>query len=567
MIIDDVKIDFGIIDQTILKDKVTPSTSDDSKYSDIKNTLQSFATRDKVAYLEKEYFLLDGTFILPEAGVKYNVGWESSRPADMDGNIDSYVEYLFEKEHVSYGFQIYFGEYTAAKDFEILFYKDDQLIGQSIARNNTLSRYYNYDSNLGWNRVRIHFTRVNAGQRARFYELTFGVNDTFNSDVLLSVSATRTTDLTGDYDDCGDFTFTFFNDHLEITDIKGLSQGLMEWLRVIIWIKKRGYDDFIKFGEYYSESTDVQERGKVITINGFDVLYRLGESTYRKGVVYPNGRSLGDWAEEIADDAGIELAIDDELYNDMTTGYITEVPHREALRLIAEAGNAILLVDPDGTLALRKLKIADKGELTDDVIMRDTLQITNPEKNLGVNVSKYSFLAAKDDVELGHIDGVGLTTEHQELEITYSVYPVITDTVQVFVDTAETSAKVGNIRVYSDRIVFDIWSDVEGEETFVTITGKPYNQATAQIVRGSDVKNVKKIENNFLITDDLGEKVADWQFERAVRKYDYDMEIATEDEYELEDKVHVQENNMIITRVGFNLAYGEHTTTIGGVDE
>lgn len=568
MIIDDVKIDYGIIDQTIFQDTMRTEASDNSPYSDAKNTINPTTPRSKLAYLEKDYFLLDGTFEFPTQLMTYNVGWESGVLADDEGNIDTYVEYIFGNTHVSYGMQIYFNEEYIAKDFEVSYYKGETLIDTVTVRDNMLARYFDYTAILDWNRVRIHFTKVNAGQRARFYEFTFGITDTYQEDLLLAVSASRATDLTGDYSDNGEFSFTFFNDNrFDITDTKGLSQGLMEWLKVTVWIKLRGETEYRKFGDYFSEMTDVQEKGKIIVINGYDELYKLGETTYNKGVVHTGGQSLGKWAEEVAEDAGIEVVIAPELYDIISTGYITEVPHREALRLIAEAGNCALLINDDGNVELRKVTFEDKGYLTDDEIVEDSLRIENTDKNLGVIVNKHTFLAAKDEVELGHIDSVGLTTQVQQMEITYSTYPVITSSVQIFVDSANTQAKVTNIRAYSDRVVFDISSEIEGEETFVTVTGLPYNTATSQVERGRIIKNVKKIENNFLITGDIAESVADYQMSRAVRKYDYSMETVTDKTLKIGEKYTIQKNKMIVTSVAFSVAYGEHTVNIGGVDE
>ena len=345
-------------------------------------------------------------------------------------------------------------------------------------------------------------------------------------------------------------------------------------LKVVIYVKKRGSNNYVPFGKYYSDVTEVTENGKIITVSGYDQLYELNDSTFKKGIVYPEGRSLGDWAEEVAEDAGIILGIDTVFYSIISTGYITEVPHREALRLIAEAGCGILVIDKNGNLYLRQHIPNKKGTISKDDIVEDSYNLINDNKYLGVDIIKYTFSAASSEQELGYLEEVLLTKEPQEIEITYSTYPAVVSTVQVFTDTS-TSAKISNIRIYSDRILFDI-SGNTGDTTFITVTGKPYNSATTDITRGGISKNIKKIENNYLITGDIADSVAEYQFSRVVNKYSYNAEIVTETEIDISDEIILNAENVArategstvyVTKVGFDISYENQSETIEGVDE
>ena len=86
MIIDGVKINYGVYDQTIDDDTVTENVSGNSAYSNPSNSL-SEAAKEKITYLEKNYFLLDGSHTFPESGESYNVGWEGANLSDENGNI------------------------------------------------------------------------------------------------------------------------------------------------------------------------------------------------------------------------------------------------------------------------------------------------------------------------------------------------------------------------------------------------------------------------------------------------------------------------------------------------
>lgn len=577
MIIEGVRINYGVIDQTIQDDTITPSASGNSPYSNANIPLQSGVTYDKIAYLEEDYFRLDGTHIFPVSENTYNVGWESESLSDESGNINEYIEYIFANTHDSYGVQITFPTYCAPDTFTLAYYNNDTLVGTRTVTGNTSTTYSNYDVRLQWNKVRLTFTKVNPQQRARLWQVVFGINDAYDEDMLISVSASRTTDLTGDYDDSGEFSFQFFNDgRFDIRTINDLPIGLQEGLKVTVYVKKRGSTTYEPFGNYYSKTTNVEENGKVITVSGYDEFYRLGDTTFRNGIVYPEGRSLYDWAQEVAEDAGITLSIDSAFQNIISTGYITEVPHREALRLIAEAGNGILVIDKNGNIALKKHTPTEKGEITADDIVEGGYTIENSDKYLGINVTKYTFSAASAEQELGHLDEIGLTAEPQEIEIVYSEYPAVISTIQVFVDTA-SSATITATKIYSDRCIITL-TGTAGDTTFVTVTGKPYNNATTAVTRGSTAKNIKTIESNYLITGDLADDVADYQYERVVNKYNHSAEIVSSTDYDLGDHVEIDTENaadatrattngQYITRVGFEISYEDHSETLEAIDE
>ena len=577
MIIDGVRINYGIMDQTIQDDTITPSASENSAYSNANIPLESGVSYDKITYLEEDYFKLDGSHVFPISGNTYNVGWESASLSDMSGNIAEYIEYIFSNTHDSYGVNIRFPDYCPADTFTVAYYKDSTLIGERTVTGNTETIYSNNDVRLQWNKVRLTFTKVNPQQRARLWQVVFGVNDTYNEDMLISVSASRTTDLTGDYDDSGEFSFQFFNDgRFNIRTTNDLPIGLQEGLKVTVYVKKRGSATYVPFGHYYSETTDVAENGQVITISGYDELYNLGDTTYSNGIVYPEGRSLYDWAQEVADDAGIELMIDDVFKNIISAGYITEVPHREALRLIAEAGNGIIVIDANGNISLKKHTPTEKGELTADDIVEGSYSVENSDKYLGINVTKYTFSAASAEQELGHLDEIGLTQEPQEIEIVYSEFPAVISTIQVFVDTT-SSATITATKIYSDRCIITL-TGTAGDTTFITVTGKPYNKATTAITRGSTVKNIKTIESNYLITGDIADDVADYQYERVVNKYNHSAEIVSSTGFDLGDHVEMNTENaadvarattsgQYVTRVAFNISYEDHSETLETIDE
>lgn len=564
MIIKGIRINYGIIDKTLIEDTIEDSVSSQSNFVAEDTTLQNI-DKIKLAYLEQDYFVLDGSFVIPDDNLKYNVGWESASIADGSGNIDEYIEYRFGMYHSSFGINLRFPNNCIAKSFTISYYDGDLLLGSIEETNNTRANYSNMEYFANWNRVRIEFYKVNPRQRARLYFVSFGTNADFDENAIISISASKNIDLTADYSDTGEVSFEVYNDDVfNIKGIRDLPVSLQEGQRVIVYVKKDNDSIYNTFGEYYSQTTIAENKGEILKISGYDILYQLNTSIFRKGKVYPQGRSLADWAREVAEDCGVNVAIDTKLNNIISKGYITEVPHREAFRLIAEAGCCVLRVAGNDVIEIIKPSLEDKGELTQDDIVDGTETIENIDKVLGVSVSKYmySLSPTANAQEIGYLEEIGLSSEPQEIEIVYSAYPVDIDSVQVFV---ANSATIVDKEIYSDRAVLTI-TGIDGDSTFVTLTGKPYNVVANIVSKGSVTKNVKKIENNFLITGEIAQEVVEYQYSKLANVYRHSGEIVTSKALELGDSVDFNGDNIAIENIGFTASYEDINVHISGAE-
>ena len=574
MIFNGVRVEYGVIDSTIAKDTIDISESSNSPYSIPQQLLdEQVDERRKIAYLEKDYFLLDGTFVFPEANTAYNVGWESSALSAESGLINEYIEFAFGEYHGSYGIQIRFPDNAIAKDFTIDYYEDEDLIGTLDVTGNTAAAYTNSDVRLNWNKVRITFTGVNPQQRARVWFVSFGINEVYTEDYLTSVSASKSTDLTGDYEDSGEFSFQFFNDgRFDAMQINGLPIGLQEGLKVAIYFRKQGETEYKLFGNYFSEETVIEENGRIVSVSGYDELYRMNDNTYRKGIVYEGGRSLYDWAIEVAEDAGVEIIVEDAFKNIISYGYINAVPHREALRLIAEAGNGMLyIVGRD--IMLKKHVPVDKGAIGADDIVEGSHELESSDRILGVNIYKYAYSVSAEATELAKIDELTLTETEQVIDITYSSYPVKADTVQVSV----TGATVKEKQIYAESCVITVTGTV-GASVSITVTGNAYNVSESSVTRGSVVKNIKTVQGNYLITDNIANSVADNQYDRVVNKYRHSLEIVNDKDYDLGDRVEittdsialqseVEPNTQFITKVSVEMNESDISVSLEAIDE
>lgn len=569
MIVSDVKIHYGISDTSIGDDSRTETVSSQSEYVQEDLNLLSVENRERLGWLEKDFFVLDGSHLFPEKTKKYNVGWESSSLSDEDGNINEYVQFNFEQVHASFGIMLYFFNDSIIKDFQIDYFKDDTLVKTHSVTNNELTKLTIFDIIEEWNTVKISITKTQPLQRARIYAVSFGIGSDLDKNSIIKASASVVTDISVDAFETGSFSFQFFNagDVFSIQDIREMPLALQENIMATIFVEFNNSGQFVTFGRYNSTDIKIEEQGTIITISGYDELYNLNNTVFKKGIVYPGGRSLGDWAREVAEDCNVEIDIDDSFDSIFSKGYITEVPHREAFRLIAEAGNGYLWIDSDSVIHISKYVTPEQTEISDNEIVEDTLVVDSSERIFGVQVSRYAFSPTKELVAggLGYLEEVALTSEPQELEIVYNQYPAVVNSIEIYVDTT-SSAVLSDIKIYSDRCVFKL-SGMDGDTTWVTVTGKAYNQAIIYDSAGSLLKTYKKIENNYLITDDIGLAVAEYQNSIVSNRYIYSVELVSENKvFELGDKTILNDNSVIVESINFSVEHGKQNLTIGGTN-
>jgi hypothetical protein len=112
---------------------------------------------------------------------------------------------------------------------------------------------------------------------------------------------------------------------------------------------------YVPLGTFWSTEWQAPEDTVVASVTGRDRLELLRKSTYKTGQVLQN-KTLYELAEIVLQDAGLtaaEYSIDPAL-QDITVpwAWFEPVSHREAVRLIAEAGMATAYADRDGLIRI-----------------------------------------------------------------------------------------------------------------------------------------------------------------------------------------------------------------------
>ena len=516
----DIFVEFNIVEKDIINDLYSFDSSSQSEFSNFQNIINK-KSHDNVVYIEKDYFLLNGDFVFPQENKEYNVGWESEALSNEDGDINVFVEFTFTNVHESAGLHLDFPEYSVPKNFTIFYKKENQIVFSKTINGNVNAGVDLIQDIKSWDCLRIEFSKTNPFQRIRINYICFGINKVFKNNSIISVNAFVPGNIISDYDNCGTFFCELFGEKSDFSFLENLSNNLKNQTKIFVNLKQGTEYDVFACYNFFCFSYD--EKQKTANITGYDILYFLGESYYEKGTVYTEGKKLKQWAQDVASDIGINVVLDDYIDMIYSLGYISEVPYREAFRLIAEAGTCGLNVDEEGRVCIIKKAFSDVKTIPDSDIVEGSVSITEDTAYSGIEVNRYGFKKNDKSLEIGRLDDVALTLEPQEIEIVYSVYPVDISTVEVFVDDA-SGAVIVSKEVFSDKIFLSL-KGTSASKTFITITGTPYNVTTLKDkFLQFDNSNVKKIENNFLITSSLGYLVVNFQkdFLKKVNKLSFD---------------------------------------------
>lgn len=514
--IDSAQVSYKLIDSTIPSDTPTITVESDSDFS-VPDNILTLGTKKKGTYLEKKWFILDGTHTDLTAGD--DVGWESSGLSDdTTGAITGEsITLVFSETHFSYGLSFVFPPRAPFIDFTIEYKGGGSTISTTTVTGNTLTNYTDKTAVSGWDTIIITPTKVQPGQRARLWSLMLGIDFTWGGDELMKVTATKVTDLTAEVVESSEIVFQFYNDSsFDFKTIKDVPESAQREILITLDFGIGG--SFVKFGTYKSASMNVLDRGKIIEVTGFDVINRIGQTTYQNGVIPSSPRTLKSWADEVAADAGITIITDASLAGISSSGYIPTVPHREAFRLIAEAGNCILYTDSDGVLNIAPHTPAAGGNYSENEIEDEGIDISSAEKIDGIIVHRYTFTASTTASGLAEIQGIALTGSEQEIWVDYGTYPAEVDIADV-ATSSNITLDTSKSAVYAEGAKL-IFTGTSGQLGWITVIGYPYGTGTTPISSGTD-GNVRDIKNPLITDETVATSVLAHIASKILGKYRY----------------------------------------------
>jgi len=189
------KVLFHLCDVDAAEDATVTATGEAaiSHKAQIANTMTDMC--GKLATLEEDYWLLDGTFVLPPESTEtdYEVGWWSDAQSGGGGTfaVPQVVTLQFTKDHDCIGFSIYFDELSDeyAVDFTVIAYDSaDGVLHTETVTGNTSAKWSVEQDVAALRKIVITITKWKAAnRRARITEVSIGVIYEYDGDTLIKV--------------------------------------------------------------------------------------------------------------------------------------------------------------------------------------------------------------------------------------------------------------------------------------------------------------------------------------------------------------------------------------------
>lgn len=387
-----IRVKFEMTDTDAAEDTTPIATSEAaiSSLAQIHNRIDEMSK--KMATLEKDYFLLDGSFELPDESDNGEVGWWSGEISDENGILitPQILEFNFTKDHSSAGFTVVFdnkaNEY--ASDFTIQAYDSlGTLLNEDVVIGNTL---HTYRSNMpvdDYRKVVITFTKTSKPyRRVRVCEVVFGLIEIFDKDNTKYLNLLYETSLNAEKFVAHELVVTIDNVDRKYNMInpnglyKYLQQG--QKLSVELGVGRSEQEvEKVNMGKFYYSFSSAEDDSITARIVAHDLSYTLAWSRCRIG-------ATGTWtvneavAAVIADSGlNITAAIPVDIGNRIINKCIPyNLSHRDTFRMIAQAAMCTCYFNRDDELVFAELAVSETAV---DILDNDNMSVPAKISDLG----------------------------------------------------------------------------------------------------------------------------------------------------------------------------------------
>jgi hypothetical protein len=378
----DIDVSFELADVTAADDANVSATSQ-AEISKIEQVCNGVRRKThKLATLEKNYFLLDGSFELPDETDNGEIGWWSNEISNADCEIYQSLVFTFSQNHSSIGFSI-INEF--AKDFTIKVYNENNMIiAEDVVINNTKNMYISETPVENYRKVEIIFTKTTEPfRRVRVIEVMFGIiqvfdkNNTMNMNIIYEISPIAESIPSNEISikiDNSDKKYNMINP-------KGVYKYLQQGQKIECQIGVGEHEDsieLINMGRFYYTYSKADDDGLTATLIANDLFTTLENSICRIG-------ETGTWTvnEAVAaviSDSGLDITtvIPSNIANIVINKCIpSDVTHREALRLISQAAMCTCYFNREDELVFTEIAESDVVDVLDNDNMFKVAKITD----------------------------------------------------------------------------------------------------------------------------------------------------------------------------------------------
>jgi hypothetical protein len=388
------KVDLSVVFTLMDEDAsatATPSSNDVCPYmSQIQQTLDGNEIMgQKFTTLERDFWILDGTFPLMEAEdvKKYQSGYWSDSISDANGDFAVPPTLVFSWEHnrSSIGFTIFFddksGEYPSRFMVRSFDYAG-QITAEGVFENDGISRLVEFQA-PDYRHLAIYFLKTkNPYRRVRVTEVVFGLVKYFDDNNISNATLIQEVSLASENLPVTEFTFTTDNsDRLwNIANPKGIFNFLQNYHPLDVTFSINGENVYM--GAFYFNNVTAEDNALTAKINCADKIYWLDNAVFT-GTTTAN-RTLADTISLILQQSGVDLEaeIPSALGARLINGNFGDGKTcRECIRMAAQAAMTACFINRAGKLQFfDPLQLTKVSETLDFGRMYEMPKITASDK-------------------------------------------------------------------------------------------------------------------------------------------------------------------------------------------
>lgn len=371
-----LRVIFELVDVNAAED-ATPLASGEAEISRLSHTHNRIMEMSKkLATLEQNQFLLDGSYNLPDTE-NGEVGWWSEKMSASNGVFETpqVLEFLFTADRSSVGFMIVFDEKANefATDFTIeIFDGEGILLSEDAITDNKEHTFIAETPVSGYRKVRITFARTSkAYRRVRVCEVVFGIIQTFDESNSTSARILYEISPSAERLPSSELVITIENADRKYNMInpKGIYQYLQQGQPLTAELGvgiKKGFIERVNMGRFYFTCSSAEDDAMTSQIIAHDWFYRLDRSTCRLGTT--GAWYLGEALAAVIADCGlpVNVFIPPNIGARIVKRCIPQnASYREAIRLLSQAGMCTCYFNRDGVLVFADLIETEPVDILD----------------------------------------------------------------------------------------------------------------------------------------------------------------------------------------------------------
>ena len=278
-------IEYGVYDITA-KDDSVPSITDKQEFVNILDLKKDDIQEVKYSTLEKNYFVLDGSFKNMN-GAKENMGLWSKSMTDENGNFSVPLVLTIDftnETHSSLGVTLRFSELNYCTHLKVQYYNAENVLLSEKEFYPDNYEFFCEDTVAEYKKIIITFYSTNNPYRyLKLYQIDYGRVIQFTGENLTSANLVEELNVLSDELSVNTLDFTIYSqdDNFNILNPKGMYSALQE--RQQIRAFKIANDVKINMGAFYLD-TWKNEKYKTMNFSAIDVIGLLDKTDFMGGM-------------------------------------------------------------------------------------------------------------------------------------------------------------------------------------------------------------------------------------------------------------------------------------------